>query len=90
MDSDSVRGVLVLSKPANKTITPFLMAGALTTWNDAYSFGLDKTRLGGGVVIKMTEGSQLRCQYLWEESYFITPEKHTNIIWLRYELIFGG
>ncbi|RKX45403.1 MAG: hypothetical protein DRP64_04780 [Verrucomicrobia bacterium] len=90
MDSDSVRGVLVLSKPANKTITPFLMAGALTTWNDAYSFGVDKTRLGGGVVIKMTQGSQLRCQYLWEESYFMTPEKHSNVIWLRYELIFGG
>jgi len=90
MDSDSIRGIVHLSKPINKTIAPFVMAGALTTWNDAYSLGLDKTRLGGGVVIKMTKGSQLRCQYLWEESYFMTPEKHSNIIWLRYELIFGN
>ena len=90
MDSDSIRWIMVVSKPANKILKPFLMGGMLTTWNDAYSFGLDKTRLGGGIVIKMTEGSQLRCQYLWEESYFITPEKHTNIIWIRYEVRFGG
>ncbi len=90
MDSDSIRGVMQVSKPINKTITPFLMGGALTTWNDAYSFGIDKTRLGGGVILKMAKKSQLRCQYLWEESYFITPEKRSHIIWLRYELIFGG
>ena len=48
MGSNSIRWILVASKPASKKVTPFLFAGVLTTWNDAYSFGVDKIRLGGG------------------------------------------
>lgn len=64
----------------------FLLAGVLTTWNDAYSFGVDKIRLGGGISWNITERSRLRSQYIYEIARFQTPEKHTNIIWLRYEM----
>ena len=90
MDSDSMRYILVVSKPATATLTPFLLAGVLTTWNDAYDFGIDKIRLGGGVVFRLTENSRLRSQYIWEEFRFRRPVKRTNIIWLRYERKFGA
>jgi hypothetical protein len=89
MGSNSIRTVLVASKPATKKITPFLIAGVLTTWNDANSFGLDKIRLGGGAAFQVTKRSRLRCQYMWEESHFVTPKERTNILWLRYEAILG-
>jgi len=66
-----------------------LLAGILTTWNDANSLGIDKIRLGGGIAIQSTQRSRVRVQYIWEESRFVTPQKHTNIIWLRYEMILG-
>ena len=87
--SNSIRWVLVTSKPATKKIPPFLLAGVLTTWNDAYSFGIDKVRLGGGIAYHATEHSRLRMQYIWEEARFMTPQKRTNILWLRYERILG-
>ncbi len=90
MGSNSLRLILVASKPATKKITPFALAGVLTTWNDAYSFGIDKIRLGGGIVFHMTEHSRLRSQYIWEEARFMTPQKRTNILWLRYEMILGN
>ena len=89
MGSNSIRWVLVASKPATKKITPFLLAGVLTTWNAAYSFGIDKIRLGGGIAYHATENSRLRMQYIWEEARFMTPQKRTNILWLRYEKILG-
>jgi len=89
MNSNSIRWILVGSKPATETITPFLLAGVLTTWNDAYSFGIDKIRLGGGFSWKITQRSRLRSQYIWEEFRFRTPKKHTNIIWIRFEMILG-
>ena len=61
----------------------------LTTWNDAYSFGIDRTRFGGGVVLQLTEQSRLRCQYMLENAYFMMPEKRTNVIWLRFEMTLG-
>jgi len=87
MGSSSIRWVLVASKPATKKITSFLLAGVLTTWNSAYSFGIDKIRLGGGIAYHATEHSRLRMQYIWEEARFMTPQKRTNILWLRYERI---
>jgi hypothetical protein len=89
MGSNSIRWILVASKPASKRMTPFLLAGVLTTWNDAYDFGVDKIRLGGGISIHATPRSRVRCQYIWEQSRFMTPEKRTNILWLRYEMILG-
>ena len=89
MGSNSIRWILVASKPAGKKLTPFLLAGVLTTWNDAYSFGVDKIRLGGGLAIHTTPQSRLRIQYIWEDSRFRTPEKSTNILWLRYEMVLG-
>ena len=89
MGSNSIRWILVGSKPATKKITPFLLAGVLTTWNPAYNFGIDKIRLGGGIALHATERSRLRMQYIWEESRFRTPQQRTNIIWLRYEAILG-
>jgi len=89
MGSNSIRWILVASKPASKKITPFLLAGVLTTWNDAYNFGIDKIRLGGGLAIHVTPRSRVRCQYIWEQSRFMTPEKRTNILWVRYEMILG-
>jgi hypothetical protein len=89
LGSNSIRWVLVASKPASKKITPFLIAGILTTWNDAYSFGLDKIRLGGGLAFQATKRSRIRCQYMWEEARFMTPKKRTNILWLRYEMVLG-
>ncbi len=89
MDSNSIRWILVGSKPVTDIITPFFIAGVLTSWNEAYNFGVDKIRLGGGISWKMTERSRLRCQYIFERAYFMTPEKKTNIIWLRYEAILG-
>jgi hypothetical protein len=88
--SNSIRWILVASKPVTKTITPFLLGGVLTTWNDANSFGIDKIRLGGGIVFHMTKHSRLRSQYIWEEARFMTPQKRTNILWLRYEMILGN
>jgi hypothetical protein len=89
MGSNSIRWILVASKPATKKITPFLLGGVLTTWNDAYSFGIDKIRLGGGIVFHTTERGRLRTQYIWEEARFMMPKKRTNILWLRYEMILG-
>ena len=89
MGSNSIRFVLVTSKPLTGRTTPFLLAGILTTWNDANSLGIDKIRLGGGIAIQSTQRSRVRVQYIWEESRFVTPQKHTNIIWLRYEMILG-
>ena len=89
MGSNSIRWILVASKPGTDKVRPFLLAGVLTTWNDAYNFGIDKIRLGGGAVFKLTERSRLRCQYIWEAARFMTPKKHTNIIWLRYETSLG-
>lgn len=86
MGSNSIRWILVASKPVTEVVTPFLLGGVLTTWNDAYTFGIDKIRLGGGIVWKMSKRSRLRCQYIYEVARFITPKKHTNIIWLRYEM----
>jgi hypothetical protein len=88
-DSNSIRWVLVGSKPATRTITPFFIAGILTTWNESYSFGVDKVRLGGGLSWKMSDQSRLRCQYIWEKFLFRTPKKQTNIFWLRYEMNLG-
>jgi hypothetical protein len=90
MGSNSIRWILVASKPAGKKITPFLLGGVLTTWNDAYNFGIDKIRLGGGLVFHTSRQSRLRAQYIWEQSRFMIPEKRTNILWLRYEMILGG
>lgn len=90
MDSNSIRWIFVASKPATKKITPFLLAGALTTWNPAYSFGIDKIRLGGGIAYHATDHSRLRMQYIWEEARFMLPKKRTNILWLRYEMILGN
>ena len=87
--SDSIRWILTLAKPITEKVTPFLLGGVLTTWNDVYSFGIDKIRLGGGVVFRLTERSYLRCHYLWEDSRFRTPELHTNVFWVRYELSLG-
>jgi hypothetical protein len=87
MGSNSIRAVLVASKPATKNITPFLLAGVLTTWNDANSFGVDKIRLGGGLAFHTSENARLRVQYIWEKARFLTPQKHTNILWLRYEMV---
>lgn len=89
VDSNSIRWVLVTSKPVNDVITPFLLAGVLTTWNDAYSFGVDKVRLGGGVVWQMTQQSRLRCQYIFERFRFKEPKKNTNILWIRLEMNLG-
>jgi hypothetical protein len=89
IDSNSIRWILVGSKPATDTVTPFFIAGVLTTWNEAYSFGVDKIRLGGGLVWKMTARSRLRSQYIFERAFFMSPEKNTNIIWLRYEMNLG-
>ncbi len=90
MDSNSIRWIFVASKPATKKITPFLLAGVLTTWNPAYSFGIDKIRLGGGIAYHATDHSRLRMQYIWEEARFMLPKKRTNILWLRYEVILGN
>ena len=90
MGSNSVRWILVVSKPATETITPFFLAGVLTTWNDAYDFGIDKTRVGAGIAWNFSEQARLRCQYIFEKSFYVTPEKNTNIIWLRLEMTLGG
>jgi hypothetical protein len=89
MQSNSIRWILVGSKPATEKVTPFLLAGVLTTWNEAYNFGVDKVRLGGGVAYKLSKHSRLRCQYIFEDFRFVTPRKHTNILWLRYETTLG-
>ena len=90
MDSNSVRWILVASRPGTEKLRPFVLGGMLTTWNDAYSFGVDKIRLGGGFQYQFNEQSRVRLQYIWEKAKFRTPEKQTNIIWLRYEMRFGN
>ena len=86
MGSNSIRWILLVSKPVTKTIRPFFLAGVLTTWNEAYDFGIDKTRVGGGVVWNSSEQTRIRCQYIFEKFFYTTPEKNTNIIWLRLEM----
>ncbi len=90
LDSNSIRGILVVSRPGTETLRPFLLGGVLTTWNDAYNFGVDKIRLGGGLLYQLNKQSRIRFQYIWEKSKFRTPEKETNILWLRYEMRFGN
>jgi hypothetical protein len=90
VNSNSIRWILVASKPATSKITPFLLAGVLTTWNPVYSFGVDKIRLGGGIAYHASDQSRIRMQYIWEEARFRTPKKRTNILWLRYEMILGS
>jgi hypothetical protein len=90
MDSDSVRFILIASKPLTEKVRPFVLGGVLTTWNDAYNFGVDKIRLGGGFHYQFTNQSRLRIQYIWEKARFRSPEKQTNILWLRYEVRIGA
>ena len=89
MGSNSIRWILLVSKPVKKTIRPFFLAGILTTWNQAYEFGIDKTRFGGGVVWNFSEQARLRGQYIFEKFFYTNPEKNTNIIWLRLEMTIG-
>jgi hypothetical protein len=89
MSSNSLRFVFVASRRLTERIRPILLAGVLTTWNDAYDYGVDKVRLGGGVVVRVTDRSRFRAQYIWEKAYFRSPNKQTNIFWLRYEANFG-
>jgi len=86
MDSDSVRYVLVAEKSLTKKIKPFLMTGVLTTWNNAYDFGIDKLRIGGGVVYKLFKNNQVRIQYILEKNLFKDDPSLTNIVWIRYEI----
>ncbi len=89
MDSNSIRWILVASRQATENIRPFLLAGVLATWNDAYSFGADRIRLGGGMAVTISNRSRLRAQYMFERSFFRSPLKNSNIFWLRYEANFG-
>jgi hypothetical protein len=89
MDSNSIRWILIASRQATEKIRPFLLAGVLTTWNDAYNFGADKLRLGGGMAVTIGSRSRFRAQYMFERSFFRSPMKNTNIFWLRYEANFG-
>lgn len=89
IDSNSIRMILVASRPGTDKLRPFVLGGVLTTWNDAYSFGVDKIRLGAGFQYQFNKQSRMRLQYIWEKAKFRTPEKQTNIIWLRYERRFG-
>lgn len=89
MGSNSVRFVFVASRQVTEKVRPLLLAGVLTTWNDAYSYGIDKVRLGGGFVARVTDQSRFRAQYIWEKAYFRSPDTQTNIFWLRYEVNFG-
>jgi hypothetical protein len=89
MQSNSIRWILVVSKPVTEKVRPFLLAGVLTTWNEAYNFGVDKVRVGGGLAYQFSKQSRLRAQYIFEDFRFVTPRKHTNIIWLRYEMTLG-
>lgn len=89
MQSNSIRWILVASKPVTEKVRPFLLAGVLTTWNDAYNFGVDKVRVGGGLTYQFSKHSRLRAQYIFEDFRYVTPRKHTNIIWLRYEMTLG-
>ena len=83
--------ILFVSDLSAETLTDTaLRAGVLTTWNDAYSYGVDKVRLGGGFVTQLTDQSRFRAQYIWEKAYFRSPNKQTNIFWLRYEANFGN
>jgi hypothetical protein len=86
MGSNSIRWILVVAKPATETITPYLLGGVLTTWNDAYNFGIDKTRVGAGIAWKFSVRGRLRCQYIYERALYVSPKKHTNILWLRLEM----
>ena len=90
VDSNSIRWILVASNSATSKITPFLLAGVLTTWNPVYSFGVDKIRLGGGIAYHASDQSRVRIQYIWEEARFMIPKKRTNILWLRYEKVLGN
>ena len=90
MDSNSIRWILVASRQATEKIRPFLLAGVLTTGNDAHSFGADKPRLGGGMAVTISNRSRLRAQYIFERSFFRSPLENTNIFWLRYEANFGA
>ncbi len=62
------------------------MTGVLTTWNDAYDFGIDKLRIGGGIVYKLFKNNQLRIQYILEKNLFMDSPSFTNIVWVRYEI----
>jgi len=90
ISSNSVRFVFFASRRLSEKVRPMLLAGVLTTWNGAYSYGVDKIRLGGGFVTQLTDQSRFRAQYIWEKAYFRSPNKQTNIFWLRYEANFGN
>lgn len=81
--------ILIASRQATEKTRPFLLVGVLTTWIDAYNFGADKLRLGGGMAVTIGSRSRFRAQYMFERSFFRSPMINTNIFWLRYEANFG-
>ena len=87
IDSNSVRWVITTTKPLGERIAPFLIVGALGTWNEEVDFDLDKLRLGVGMRINHTPKSRFRIAYILEESRLTEPRERSNIIWVRYELL---
>lgn len=87
LDSSSVRYVLMVSKPLNEMVTPFLVAAGLYTWNDEY-MGLEKLRFAAGLAIKTHGNDRLKLHYVYEKKASVDPPQFANILWLRYEVIF--
>lgn len=87
LDSTSLRYVLLVSRSLNRTLTPFVVAAALYTWNDEYT-GLEKLRFAAGVTIKTHGNDRLKLHYVYEKKASVDPPQFANVLWLKYEVIF--
>jgi len=88
IESNSTRFITQLSAPGINYVTPFVLAGLLTTWNEVHDFSIDRTRIGGGVLFRAGEQARFRIQYIFERSFLLDPKDNSHILWMRWEMIF--
>jgi len=89
INSNSIRNLLFLVMPTSENIDPLIAAGILTTWNEEFSFGIDKIRFIVGAEITNSNTSSIFVQYMYEENHAVDPIGKSHIIWLRYRLVGG-
>ncbi len=84
IQSNSLRYLLTAHVPVSRKLEPFVRAGVLVTWNEEYSFDIDRLRFIVGLNILRAPNDHLIVQYMFEENRSVEPEKHSHVIWIRY------
>ncbi len=84
IQSNSLRYLLTVLVPVSPELEPFVGAGVLVTWNEEYSFDVDRLRFIVGCNIVRAPNDHLLVQYMFERNSSVEPEKHSHVIWTRY------